>query len=235
MNGKHEGAYDVSSLMGVVNVTNELLFRVIFSAFWVIFFANVIWVSYSTKGSAGKQTTRRARRLRIAALALAGLYFGGALLYALLPSLVMFLSILLPDWFRVVMVGLAALGISFVSCGYWALGKNWAPSVSGVKKDTVLVTTGLYGFVRHPIYLGAFIFLAALTLVAANLLILLPTLALLAMLYTSIDEEEAMLIDRFGDEYCEYMKRTPRFIPKFRHEPPTQQRKQPPRTQQNPM
>jgi protein-S-isoprenylcysteine O-methyltransferase Ste14 len=64
--------------------------------------------------------------------------------------------------------------------------------------------------------LGAFIFLAALTLVAANLLILLPTLALFAILYRSI-EEEALLIDRFGDEYREYMKRTPRFIPKFRH------------------
>jgi protein-S-isoprenylcysteine O-methyltransferase Ste14 len=209
-------------------VTNELFFRAVFSALWVICFANVIWVSYSTKGSAGKRTTPHARRLRIVALALAVLYFAGTLLYALLPSLVMFLSIPLPDWFRLVMVGLAALGISFVSWGYWALGKNWAPSVSGVKKDTVLVTTGLYGFVRHPIYLGAIIFLAALALVAANLLILLPTLALLTLLYASIDEEEAMLIDRFGDEYREYVKRIPRFIPKFRHEHPTQQRKQPP-------
>jgi protein-S-isoprenylcysteine O-methyltransferase Ste14 len=211
-----------------VNVTKaELLFRVVFSALWLIFFANVAWVSHSAKGSAGKQTTRHASRLRIAALALAVLYFAGALLYALLPGWVMFFSILLPDWFRLVMVGVAALGISFVSWGYWALGKNWAPSVSGVKKDAVLVTTGLYGFVRHPIYSGAFIFLAALTLVAANLLILLPTLALVTLLYASLDEEEAMLIDRFGDEYREYMKRTPRFIPKFRHETQTHQLKQP--------
>jgi protein-S-isoprenylcysteine O-methyltransferase Ste14 len=205
----------------VVNVTNELLFRVVFSALWIIFFASVTWVSYSTRESAGKQTTRHARRLRIAALALAVLYLWGALLYALLPGRTMFLSVPLPDWFRVVMVGVATLGILFVSWGYWALGKNWAPSVSGVRKDTILVTTGLYGLVRHPIYLGAFIFLGALTLVAANLLILLPTLGLLVLLYTSIDEEEAMLIDRFGNEYREYMKRTPRFIPKFRNEHPT--------------
>lgn len=153
-------------------MTNDLLFRVVFSALWVIFFANVIWVSHSAKGSTGKQTTRHARRLRIAALALAVLYFAGALLYSLLPGWAMFFSILLPDWFRLVMVGVAALGILFVSWGDWALGKNWAPSVSGVKKDAVLVTTGLYGFVRHPIYSGVFIFLAALTFVAANLLIL---------------------------------------------------------------
>jgi len=206
-------------------VTNELLFRIVFSALWVIFFGNVIWVSYSARGSAGKQTTRRARLLRIAALALAVLYFAGALLYALIPSLVMFLSILLPDWFRLVMVSLAALGVSIVTWGLSALGKNWAPSVSGVRKDSALVTSGLYGFVRHPIYLGAFIFLAAQALVAANLLILLPTLVLLAVLYKSIVEEETMLIDRFGDQYREYMKRTARFIPRFRRGHTSQQRK----------
>jgi len=127
----------------------------------------------------------------------------------------MFLSIPLPDWFRLIMVGVAVLGLSFVLWGYRVLGKNWAPSVSGVRKDTVLVTTGLYGFVRHPIYLGIFISLFALALAVANLLVLVPTLALLIILYASIDEEEVILIDRFGNEYCEYKKRTPRFIPKL--------------------
>ena len=99
------------------------------------------------------------------------------------------------------MFGVAVLSLSFVLWGYWALGKNWAPSVSGVRKDTVLVTSGLYGFVRHPIYLGIFISLSALALMVANLLVLLPTIALLIVLYASIEEEEVILIDRFGDEY----------------------------------
>jgi protein-S-isoprenylcysteine O-methyltransferase Ste14 len=119
------------------------------------------------------------------------------------------------------MVGVAFLGILFISWGYWGIGKNWAPSTSGVRKDTVLVTTGPYSFVRHPIYSGLFVSLAAAVFVTANLLILLPTLALLILLYASIGEEEAMLVERFGNEYREYMKRTPRFIPKFRHEKPT--------------
>jgi protein-S-isoprenylcysteine O-methyltransferase Ste14 len=213
-----------------VKVATELFFRVVFSALWLIFFANVAWVSYSTKESAGKQTTRRARELRIVAVTLGVLYFAGALLYALLPGSVMFLSIPLSDWFRVVMVGVAALGVLLVSWGYWALGKNWAPSVNGVRKDTVLVTGGPYAIVRHPIYLGAFVFLAALSLVAANLFILLSTLGLLTLLYASIDEEEAILIDKFGDEYGEYMKRIPRFIPRVKRQHPWQQRKPPPRT-----
>jgi len=205
-------------------VTNELLFRGVFSALWIIYFANLVWETRSREGSAGGQTTRHARWLRIAALTMAALYFVGALLYALLPGWVMFLSITLPDGFRLIMVVAAALGISLVWWGIRRLGRNWAPSISGVGKDTVLVTTGPYAIVRHPIYLGAFIFLAALALVAANLLIILPTLVLLAMLYASIGQEEAMLIGRFSDEYSEYIKRTPRLIPRFRREHETRQR-----------
>ncbi len=83
------------------------------------------------------------------------------------------------------------------------------------KGDTVLVTSGLYGFVRHPIYLGILISRSASAFMVANLLVLLPTIALLIVLYASIEEEEVILFDRFGDEYREYKKRTPRFIPKL--------------------
>jgi len=193
----------------------ELFFRVMFLILWLIFFVSLTVVSYSAKGSARRQTTRHEGRLRVTALILAVVYFGGSLFYMSLPSWVMFLSVPLPDWFRLTMVGVAVLGLSWVLWGYWVLGKNWAPSVSGVRRDTVLVTTGLYGIVRHPIYLGLFISLTALALMAANLLVLLPTLALLIVLYASIAEEEVILIDRFGDEYREYKKRTPRLIPKL--------------------
>jgi protein-S-isoprenylcysteine O-methyltransferase Ste14 len=203
-----------------------LFFRVIFSAFWLIFFSNLVWVSRATRRSAGIQTTQQTRKLRVAALALAVFYFGGALLYALLPSWIVLFSIPLPDWLRLTMIAVGAFGISFVVWGVRTIGKNWAPSLSGIRKDSSLVTSGPYGAVRHPIYSGAFFLLAALALLSANWFILLPTLALLILLYTQIGEEEAILIGRFGDEYREYMKRTPRFIPRFGQK--TRGRPQPP-------
>ena len=186
-----------------------------FSILWLVFFVSLTVLSHLAKRSARRQTTTREGRLRVTALVLAAIYFGGALFYILLPGWIAFLSIPLPDWFRLIMLGVVVLGLSFVLCGYWVLGKNWAPSVSGVREDTVLVTAGLYSLVRHPIYLGIFISLSALALMVANLLVLLPTIALLIVLYASIDEEEVILIDRFGDEYREYKKRTPRFIPRL--------------------
>ena len=118
--------YNEIEITGTVNVTVELLFRTVFSVLWVIFFVSLTVLSYSTKWSARKQTTPHEGRLRVTALVLAVIYFGGALFYILLPSWVMFLSIPLPAWFRLIMVGVAVLGLSFVLCGYLVLGKNWA-------------------------------------------------------------------------------------------------------------
>ena len=77
------------------------------------------------------------------------------------------------------------------------------------------MTSGPYRYVRNPIYLGSFTFIVSLSLVAANWFILLPSLALILLIYGQIEREEAMLIERFGDEYREYMKRTPRLIPRL--------------------
>jgi protein-S-isoprenylcysteine O-methyltransferase Ste14 len=158
--------------------------------------------------------------MRIVAVALfAPLWWGGIILYVVLPSRIGFLSIPLPNWFRLIMVCVAALGMSFALWAFRTLGRNWVHALEAPqfvrRKDNVLVTNGPYHYVRNPIYLGAFTFILAVTLVAANWLLVLPALALVTIIYMQIGKEEKMLIDRFGDEYREYMKRTPRFIPKL--------------------
>jgi protein-S-isoprenylcysteine O-methyltransferase Ste14 len=208
-------------------VTNELLLRAMFIVLWLIFITNLARVRYSARESTCRrsidQTARDERRLHIVALAMFGpVWFGGIILYVILPSWIIFLSIPLPDWVRLIMLGLAALSIPFTLWRYRTLGKNWVRALDRSKflqrKRETLVTSGPYHYVRNPIYLGAFIFIIALALVGANWLLLLPALALIALIYKQIGKEEAMLIDRFGDEYREYMKRIPRFIPKFKHE-----------------
>lgn len=214
-------------IMGAAKVGNELLFRAVFGVLWLVFIANLSWIRYSARRSAAQlpidQTARHERRIHVVALALFGpFWFGGIILYAILPGWIVLLSIPLPDWFRLIMVGVAALSIPFTLWGYRTLGKNWVhaldPSKFRQRKEDALVTSGPYSYVRNPIYLGAFVFIIALSLVAANWLLLLPAIALITLIYRQIGKEEAMLLDRFGDEYREYMKRTPRIIPKFRHE-----------------
>ena len=199
-----------------MNLTGELLFRIAFSALWIIFFPNAAWVRSLAGVSIGKRVARHAGWSQVAALALAVPYFVGALLYALVPDWISLLLIPFPDWFRFFMLCAAVVGMSFAVWGLRVLGKNWAPSMTGVRKDTVLITTGPYSIVRNPIYLGALIFLPSLALVAASWLTVLPALILSITLYTQVGEEEATLVDRFGDAYIKFMKRTPRLIPKLR-------------------
>ena len=199
-------------------MSSELIFQAAFSFFWFVFLGVLGWVAHSTRWSAGRRTTRRTNELRTVALVFAAIYFAGALVYALVPNWILLLSIPLPAAFRMFMIGAAVLGMSILLWALRTLGRNWAPSLSGVRTDTVLVTAGPYKLVRHPIYFGLFVFLVAQALVTANLILLLPTLALVTLLYMQLPEEESMLIERFGDDYREYMKRTPRFIPHPRHE-----------------
>jgi protein-S-isoprenylcysteine O-methyltransferase Ste14 len=210
-------------------VISELLFRIIFSTLWLVFFTTILWVRYSSREPASTtsvgRTAQHERRLHIVALALfAPIWFGGIFFYAIFPGWILVLSIPLPDWFRLTMVGFATLGILFALWGYRTLGRNWVhafePSEFLQKKSDVLVTTGPYRYVRNPIYLGMFTFIIALALVAANWLLLLPSFFISTLVYMQISSEEKMLIARFGDKYRDYMKQTPRFIPRFRNSPP---------------
>ena len=118
------------------------------------------------------------------------------------------------------MAGFSALSILFTIWGYRTLGKNWVhalePSKFIERKGERLVTNGPYRYVRNPIYLGAFTFIIALALVAANWLLLVPDIFIIVVIYLQIDGEEKMLLAKFGDEYRLYMKRTPRLIPSLK-------------------
>jgi len=76
-----------------------------------------------------------------------------------------------------------------------------------------LVTTGVYRYIRHPMY-SALLFLAWGALlksvtVSAVVLAVVATLALVA----TAKAEEGENVTRFGQEYRDYMKQTRRFLP----------------------
>ncbi|HPN46288.1 MAG TPA: protein-S-isoprenylcysteine O-methyltransferase [bacterium] len=96
---------------------------------------------------------------------------------------------------------------------YSDLGGNWSATMQ-IKDSQVLVTTGIYRRLRHPLY-------AANLLWGLAQLLLLPNwIAGPAMLVTfipfylvRIGREERMLRDHFGDSYNRYCKQTGRLWP----------------------
>lgn len=93
------------------------------------------------------------------------------------------------------------------------LGKYWSVSLDTRKKHK-LIDTGLYAWVRHPMYTGFWLLAVAQALLIANWFSGLAGIVGWGILYfLRVGREEKMMIDTFGDTYKDYMARTKRIIP----------------------
>jgi uncharacterized membrane protein len=81
--------------------------------------------------------------------------------------------------------------------------------------DRELITTGVYGVVRHPLYVAGLIIVTFSPRLTVNGLIL-TVLADLYFLFGMFIEERRF-IGIYGDRYREYMKRVPRMVPRLRN------------------
>ena len=79
-----------------------------------------------------------------------------------------------------------------------------------------LVTDGVYGRIRNPLYTSYLIYWAAWIGVAAGHPAAIAGFALfLAIYWLAVRQEEAFLKQRFGDLYLAYRARTGRFLPRL--------------------
>ena len=106
---------------------------------------------------------------------------------------------------------LLAAGGALFAAGVFRLGRNLTP-LPRPKESGVLVTAGIYGWVRHPLYGG--IVLAALGNALRSPTLLALPLALLLFVFfdRKASREEAWLAERFPD-YAAYRRRVKKFIP----------------------
>lgn len=137
------------------------------------------------------------------------------IIYLVNPEWMKWSEMPLPDWARWIGVITGLVSVPLLFWLFKSIGKNITQTVK-TRKEHMLVTKGPYRWVRHPLYsVGTMLFLS-FTLMASNWFIGVATLMGLVMLMVRLPKEESNLIERFGEEYREYMKRTGRLIPKIR-------------------
>src|SRR5207245_6941994 len=86
----------------------------------------------------------------------------------------------------------------------------------GVLRGHRLITTGAYGVVRHPVYLGAIVIWVGLALAFTHLVTFaLAALYVIPIYLLYLRSEEAMMLESFGDQYRDYRRRVPRLLPRF--------------------
>jgi len=124
-----------------------------------------------------------------------------------------------PDWFRepyspthLVSWGFLACSLLLAIHGFTLLKRMGAPE-GDFESTTRLITAGAYRYIRHPLYCtlllgGVGAFLKRPTWVGLWILGILA-----GFLYATARIEERGNVERFGESYREYMKRTKMFIP----------------------
>ncbi|MGY5879319.1 MAG: protein-S-isoprenylcysteine O-methyltransferase [Candidatus Thorarchaeota archaeon] len=121
----------------------------------------------------------------------------------------------MPEIVRLFGIVFCIAGLVFLAWIHRALGKHWSMMLK-LGEEHKLVTTGPYSRIRHPMYTFFYILVISTALISANLFVGVFGIGAWTALYlVRIDDEEAMLLEEFGEEYREYMERTGRLLPKL--------------------
>jgi protein-S-isoprenylcysteine O-methyltransferase Ste14 len=98
---------------------------------------------------------------------------------------------------------------------YWpvfVLGRRFSGFVA-IQPQHTLETTGIYGVIRHPSYLGFVIYSMGWALAFRSGVGVLLAALTLPLLLLRIRSEEVLLCEQFGAQYDVYRERTSRLIP----------------------
>jgi protein-S-isoprenylcysteine O-methyltransferase Ste14 len=113
-------------------------------------------------------------------------------------------------WIGLVLM-LAALALLYET--HRQLGRNWSVTLDTRKKHT-LVDTGLYAWVRHPMYSAFWLLAFAQAALLANWIAGFSGIVGWGILFfLRVGKEEQLMVETFGDDYRAYMKRTKRVVP----------------------
>jgi protein-S-isoprenylcysteine O-methyltransferase Ste14 len=96
--------------------------------------------------------------------------------------------------------------------GYFRLKREGNP-VNQFENTSHLVKSGIYKYIRHPLYLSVLMVgLGIMLKDTGKIQLLLGFILLTAVFLTALTEENEM-IAKFGDEYRQYMKESKMFVP----------------------
>lgn len=139
----------------------------------------------------------------------ATIFFGTVVSYVILAGDGNIFSATRMSW--VILLAVGAYWLYFFSD---ALRQNRRAAYSVDKVERV-ISTGVYGIVRHPIYSADMLLSWAAFLIYPTWWLLGGVIWLHLVMLFWIQAEEAALTEKFGDEYTRYKKSVPMIIPFF--------------------
>ena len=193
----------------------ETLFRILLPVLIVAFAAHRGYYvkNYSKPEEATVKKREEGLASKIAGLlGMAG--FIAVLAFAINPKWLAFASLAFPTWLRWSGIGIAILGFALLQWAQMTLANSWSDTPRMMKEQT-LITSGPYRAIRHPIYTAFILILGSTLFISSNWLIGLCWLGMTTLeVISRIGFEESLMLEFFGEQYREYMKKTGRLLPK---------------------
>jgi protein-S-isoprenylcysteine O-methyltransferase Ste14 len=142
------------------------------------------------------------------------LTLGSTMVWLWKPALFGWASHPMPVGARWVGVVGFACTIAWLIWMFHTLGRNLTDTVV-TRRDAHFVDHGPYRFVRNPMYTGILMLGISLGLALGTWLLPVAASLMFTLLALRTRTEERYLIERFSDQYRDYMKRVGRFLPKL--------------------
>lgn len=188
--------------------TSEIVFLAGFVA------GSVIRKFYVSRGRDIKIVESFSKVSDIILVSAAGIGMFAPFLYLFTPWLD-FANYSLPDWSCWAGTVVFAGAIILLWKSHADLGRNFSATLR-IAEQHSLVTSGVYGRIRHPMYTAHLLWAISQGLLLHNWLAGWALLVLSVPFYIGrIPKEEQMMLEHFGDEYRQYMGRTGRLIPRM--------------------
>lgn len=122
----------------------------------------------------------------------------------------------LPDWAGWAGAALITGAVIVFWRAHADLGLNWSPTLE-IREKHELVTRGIYGVIRHPMYASQCLWVIAQALLLQNWIAgFLNLVIFIPFYFLRVRAEERMMLDTFGEPYIEYTKRTGAIFPKIK-------------------
>ena len=196
-------------------MNTETIFRILLPILIVGFAAHRgYYVKYHSKPeNATVKQREEGVASKIAGL-LGMLGFLAVIAYAINPNWLAFASLSFATGLRWTGVGIALVGFALLQWAQITLANSWSDTPRMMKEQT-LITSGPYRTIRHPIYTAFILILGSTLFISSNWLIGLCWAGMTILEVVSrIGFEESLMLEFFGEQYREYMKKTGRLLPK---------------------
>ena len=195
---------------------SENIFRVVLPVLIIAFMAHR---SYYIKKHTRPDDGTLKQRNESTTSKLAGLFgmagFVSMVIFVINPGWLAWANLSLPIWVRWIGVVIALMGFALLQWAQTILGKSWSDTPR-MMKEQVLITSGPYRVIRHPIYTTFILILGSTLFISANWLIGLSWIGMTVLeIISRIRFEESLMLEYFGNQYREYMQRTGRLLPKL--------------------